>query len=152
MAGWLPLALIGPLFYAAESNFVAKVGMAGMDAVQAMFLASAVGAVICLPLALGSGQFIDPLLPWGRAEAALVASSVIHCFAYAAFVWLAARAGAVFAAQCSYVTTGAGMLWAMALLGERFSPWVWAAMAVMLLGLFLVQPRLQVVGQGGKLG
>jgi drug/metabolite transporter (DMT)-like permease len=33
------------------------------------------------------------------------------------------------------------MLWAMLLLGERFSNWIWAAMAVMLLGLFLVQPR-----------
>jgi drug/metabolite transporter (DMT)-like permease len=29
----------------------------------------------------------------------------------------------------------------MLLLGERFSAWVWAALVVMLLGLFLVQPR-----------
>jgi drug/metabolite transporter (DMT)-like permease len=31
----------------------------------------------------------------------------------------------------------------MLLLGERFSAWVWAALVVMLLGLFLVQPRLK---------
>jgi drug/metabolite transporter (DMT)-like permease len=29
----------------------------------------------------------------------------------------------------------------MVILGERFSGWVWLAMAVMFLGLFLVQPR-----------
>jgi uncharacterized membrane protein len=26
-------------------------------------------------------------------------------------------------------------------LGERFSPWVWAALAVMMVGLTLVKPR-----------
>lgn len=141
MAAFLPLAMIGPLFYAMEGNYVGRFGMAGMDAVQAMFLASAVGAVITLPLAVSTGQFIDPMQPWGRAEWALVASSVIHCFAYASYVWLAARAGAVFASQTSYIVTGTGVVWAMLLLDERFSPWVWAAMVVMLIGLFLVQPR-----------
>jgi drug/metabolite transporter (DMT)-like permease len=148
MVAFLPMALIGPLFYAAESNYVARFGMAGLDAVQAMLLASAVGAVIALPLALASGQFIDPLVPWGRAEWALVASSTLHAVVYAGYVWLAANAGAVFAAQTSYVVTGTGVLWAMLLLGERFSSWVWAALAVMLVGLFLVQPRARVPAQG----
>lgn len=141
MAAYLPVALIGPLFYAFESNYVARFGTAGMDAVQAMFLASAVGAVITLPLALGTGQFIDPTLPWTKAEWALIASSTIHCFAYASYVWLAAKVGAVFASQTSYIVTGTGVIWAMVLLGERFSPWVWAALAVMMVGLTLVKPR-----------
>lgn len=34
---------------------------------------------------------------------ALVAASIVHGFAYLAYVWLAARAGAVFAAQTSYI-------------------------------------------------
>ncbi len=141
MAAWLPVAMIGPLFYAFESNFVAKFGTAGMDAIQAMFLASAIGAAIVLPLALGSGQWIDPTQAWTRAEWALLASSVIHCFAYSSYVWLAARAGAVFASQTSYIVTGTGVIWSMLFLGERFSPWVWAALAVMMLGLTLVRPR-----------
>jgi drug/metabolite transporter (DMT)-like permease len=141
MAAYLPIALIGPLFYAFESNYVARFGTAGMDAVQAMFLASTVGAVITLPLAIGSGQFIDPTLPWSGAEWALIASSTIHCFAYASYVWLAARVGAVFASQTSYIVTGTGVIWAMLLLGERFSPWVWAALGVMMVGLTLVKPR-----------
>jgi drug/metabolite transporter (DMT)-like permease len=148
MAAFLPLALIGPLFYAMESNYVARFGTAGLDAVQAMFLASAVGALIALPLALGSGQFIDPALPWGRAEWALIGSSVVHALVYTAYVWLASRAGAVFASQTAYVVTGAGVIWAMLLLGERFSPWVWAALAVMLVGLFLVQPRPRAAQAG----
>ena len=143
MVAYLPIAMIGPLFYAFEGNYVAKFGTAGMDAVQAMFLASAVGAVIMLPVVLASGQWINPTNPWGRAEWALVVGSAVHTLCYCAYVWLAGRAGAVFAAQCGYIVTGTGVIWAMLILGERFSGWVWAALAVMMLGLFLVQPRTQ---------
>ncbi|MGQ0567687.1 MAG: DMT family transporter [Gemmobacter sp.] len=144
MVAYLPLALIGPLFYAIESNVVARFGTAGMNAVQAMFLVSVTGAVMILPVVLATGQWIDPRAPWGRAEWALIAGSVAHAVAYASYVWLASQAGAVFASQASYIVTGTGVVWAMVLLGERFSPWVWAALAVMLAGLALVQPRPRV--------
>jgi drug/metabolite transporter (DMT)-like permease len=141
MVAFLPIALIGPLCYAIESNYVARTGTAGMDAMQAMCLTSGVGAVITLPLALGSGQFIDPMQPWGPAEYALIAWSCVHAMAYSSYVWLAARAGAVFASQTSYIVTGTGVLWAMVLLNETYSAFVWGALALMLLGLALVQPR-----------
>mgnify|MGYP006215978545 CR=1 FL=1 len=76
-----------------------------------------------------------------KADAALIGCSALHGLLYATFVWLAARAGAVFSSQSSYIVTASGVIWAMLLLGERFSPWVWAAAAVMLLGISLVQPR-----------
>ena len=140
-APWIAVALVAPLFYAVEGNYVASAGTAGLDPVAALALASALGALITLPLALGSGQFIDPSRPWGPAEWALVASSLLHALAYSAYVWIAGAAGAVFAAQVSYIVTATGVLWAMAILGERFPPAVWAALGVMMLGLALVQPR-----------
>lgn len=143
MVAWLPVALVGPVFYAFEGNYVARWGTAGLDPVQAMFWASSVGALIMLPVSWLSGQWINPLPPFGVPAQALIASSVVHALVYAAYVWLAARAGAVFATQVSYIVTGSGVLWAMLLLGERFSAWIWAALAVMLLGLFLVQPRVR---------
>jgi drug/metabolite transporter (DMT)-like permease len=137
---WVAVALIGPVFYAIEATYVARNGTARMDAVEAMFGVSVVGAVIVAPLALASGQWVDPL-PFGRAEAAMAVMSVIHAVVYAAYVWLAGRAGSVFAAQSSYLITGTGVIWAMLLLGERFEPVVWLALAVMLAGVSLVQPR-----------
>lgn len=80
-------------------------------------------------------------LPPGRAEWALIATSALHSVLYATYVWLAARTGAVFASQSSYIVTAMGMVMAMLLLGERFSPWVFAAAAVMLCGVALVRPR-----------
>jgi drug/metabolite transporter (DMT)-like permease len=147
MAAYLPLAMVGPLFYAMEGTYVARNGTAGMDAVQAMFGASLVGLILCVPIMLGLGHWFAMPLPPGRAEVALMLSSAMHALLYSAFVWLAARAGAVFASQTSYVVTASGVFWAMLILGERFSPWVWAAAAVMLAGLSLVQPRLKAVRQ-----
>jgi drug/metabolite transporter (DMT)-like permease len=141
MAAWLPLALVAPFFYAVEGNFVARWGTAGCGPIEVLLGASLLGTAIVAPLALASGQWIDPRQGIGRAEAALVVSSSIHALAYAGYVWLIGRAGAVFAAQVAYVVTGTGVLWAMTLLDERYSSWVWLALGAMMAGLFLVQPR-----------
>ena len=151
MAAALPVALLGPLFYAMEGTFVSRYGMAGMDPVQAMFGASLVGLVLCLPFVLATGQWVDPLAGFGRAEGALALSSVLHGMIYATYVGLAARTGAVFATQTAYVVTASGLIWAMVLLGERFSHWIWAALVVMLLGLMLVKPRPSAKGPANGL-
>ena len=140
MVAFLPLALMGPLLYALEATFVARYGTAGMDAVQAMFGVSVLAMVVTLPLMLATGQGYVPW-PVGRTEAALIGSSALHGLLYATYVWLASRAGSVFASQSTYLVTGSGVLWAMVLLGERFSPLVWLALVVMLAGVALVRPR-----------
>ncbi|MBT8415191.1 MAG: DMT family transporter [Boseongicola sp.] len=137
---FIPLALIAPLFYGLEGNVVARWGTAGLDPVEVLFGASIVGALIALPVAVASGQFIDPRGPWGRPDYALGMSSVIHVLVYSAYVWMVGRAGPVFAVQVSYLVTGFGVGWAMLILGESYSVWVWGAMAVILTGVFLVQP------------
>jgi drug/metabolite transporter (DMT)-like permease len=140
MLGWLPVALVGPLFYAMEATYVSWRGTEGMDALQAMLGASLAGLILCAPVMLVLDQGYSPW-PLGRDDLALALSSALHALLYATYVWLAATAGAVFAAQSSYLVTAAGMLWAMVLLGERPSATVWLALAVMLAGVALVQPR-----------
>ena len=123
MLAFLPVAMIGPVFYALENTYVARSGLAGMDPIQAMLGTSLVAMVLCVPAMAVMGQwFMMPLVP-GRAEWALIASSALHALLYSSFVWLAARTGAVFASQSSYITTASGMITAMLLLDERFSPW-----------------------------
>ncbi len=141
LVAFIPLALIAPLFYGLEGNIVEKWGTGGLGAVQVLHGASLVGAVIALPLALGSGQFIDPRPPWGAPDMALLAAAVIHVLVYTSYVWMIGRAGPVFAVQVSYLVTGFGVFWAMLILGESYSLWIWAAMALILSGVLLVQPR-----------
>lgn len=141
MVIWVPVAMLAPLCYGFEGNMVAKWGTHGMGPGHVMFGASVVGSAIALPLALGSGQFINPLNGFGAPEAALVLSSVIHAVVYTSYVWLVGIAGATFAAQVAYLVTGFGVAWSMLLLGESYSAWVWSAMALIFVGMTLVKPK-----------
>jgi len=120
---------------------------------QVIFGASLLGIVITFPAAIATGQWIDPTLAFGKAEIALIVAAVLHALVYAVYVWLVGHAGSVFAAQTSYVVTGCGVLWSMWLLNETYSIWVWLALAVMMLGMFLVQPRaVRVLVPGRAMG
>ena len=61
--------------------------------------------------------------------------------AYAGYFWIVGRAGPVFAAQASYMVTAFGVIWSMLLLGEVYSPWIWAGMVVILAGMTQVLPK-----------
>jgi drug/metabolite transporter (DMT)-like permease len=141
MAAFIPFALMAPLLYATEGNLVAKWGTQGLDPMQAILGASLLGMAVTWPLAVATGQWINPMNGFGTAEAALVASAAIHGLVYAVYVWLVGRAGSVFAAQTSYVVTGCGVLWSMLLLDERYAIWVWVALGIMMIGIAMVQPR-----------
>ncbi|MYA87001.1 MAG: DMT family transporter [Boseongicola sp. SB0662_bin_57] len=150
MVAFVPLALIAPFFYGLESNLIAKWGTAGLDPVDALFGALVLGSAITFPLAQATGQFIDPRPPWALPDMALLAASLVHVMAYCIYVWMVGRAGALFAVQVSYLVTGFGVFWAMLLLGEIYSIWIWAAICLMLLGVFLVQPRPGVRALAGE--
>ncbi|WP_299554063.1 DMT family transporter [uncultured Tateyamaria sp.] len=149
---WVGVGLIAGLFYAFEGNYVARWGTAGLDAIQVLWGASIVGAIIALPLALFSGQWIDPRAPFAAPDVALVISATTHVLVYAGYVWLVGRAGPVFAVQVSFLVTLFGVFWACLILGEAYAPTVWRALALMMAGMFLVQPSRARVAEAGPLG
>ncbi|WP_415403731.1 DMT family transporter [Tateyamaria sp. SN3-11] len=138
---WLLVGLVSGLFYAFEGNYVARWGTAGLDPIQVLWGASLVGSVLALPLALASGQWIDPRISFGAPEWALVLSSTSHVLVYAGYVWLVGRAGPVFAVQISYLVTLFGIFWAKLILDEAYPAVIWGALALLLVGMYLVQPR-----------
>jgi len=137
------VAMLATLAYGAEGNFLEWTRRRGPlpDPFQILFGASLVGLGLALPLALASGQFINPLRPWGAPEWGILLISLFSTSAYSGYIWLIGHTGPVFAAQVSYLVTGFGVVWSMVLLGEAYSGWVWLALGLILSGLFLVQPR-----------
>jgi drug/metabolite transporter (DMT)-like permease len=135
------IMLLAPLLYAMEGNIVARWGTFGLDPFRTIVGASAAGAIITLPIAILSGQWINPLQGFGIPEGALALAAVIHGLVYASYVWLVGRAGSVFTSQAAYIVTAFGVVWSMLLLGERYSVFIWVALALMLGGIFLVRPR-----------
>lgn len=142
---WILIAMIAGLCYAIEGNVVARWGTLDLDAFQVLQGASITGATLVLPVALMTGQFIDPAGPWDTPKLALVASSVVNVLVYSGYIWLVGRAGAVFAVQVSYLVTGFGLIWAKVILSESYGPTLWIALALMFAGLYLVQQRPRAV-------
>ena len=138
--GFVFIALGASLCYGGEGNFLTWFGMQGLDPVQVLFGASLVGLMIAVPLAGLTGSLI-PLDNLGAPELALVSASVISWGTYATYIWVIGKAGPVFASQVAYLVTGFGVIWAMLLLGERYSIWVWMAFALMLVGIAMVKPH-----------
>ncbi len=137
--GMVLLALVSPASYAVEATWLAWRGSAGLHPFQLLFGATAVGLLAVVALAAATGQLVAPW-PLGRAEAALVGCAVLNVLAYSGYVWLIGRAGSVFASLIAYLVTGFGVLFSWLLLGERYSPLVWAALALMIAAVALVQP------------
>ena len=69
------VAVMATFTWGLEGNFLAwfneRRNMQMPDAVQILFGASVLGLVLALPLAMVSGQFINPLKPWGRPSGPL---------------------------------------------------------------------------------
>jgi drug/metabolite transporter (DMT)-like permease len=143
MLAFIPLGLIPSLMYAFEGNFVARFGTGGAGPLQLLLGASIAGVVITGPIAVGTGQWINPIHVWGIADFALIASALIHTLVYTLYVMIVRNYGPVFSVQVSYVVTASGLGWAMLILGERYSGPIWLALAVMFVGIYLVSPDLK---------
>lgn len=146
--GWVLVGALAPLFYAFEGAYVAGSTARGANALQVLWAGSLVALSVVVPLNALFGGFYLPLDGPGLAEAAIVAAGVLSMAAFAGYIALLRHSGAVFGAQVAYAVTGSGVVWAMVILGERYSMGVWAALAALFLGLFLVQPRKTLLETG----
>ncbi len=135
------VAVVAPVCYASEANYVALKAPEGTDPVSTVFLSSLIGIAFVAPLAIGSGQWIDPTEEFGKPEWALVASAIIHAITYCAYLWLIRFGGPVFSVQMAYPVTLSGVFLSMYFLDETYSGWVWGALIAVIIGLVLVQPR-----------
>lgn len=135
------IALVAPFCYGVEGNYIAKWAPQEVDPVGTLLGASVLGSLIMGPVAVVTNSWIDLLIPWEGPEWALFYSSIFHVTAYTGYIWLVGVAGAVFSSQIAYVVTIAAVFLSALILSETYSVWVWSALALMLLGLSLVQPR-----------
>ena len=133
------VALLAPVSYGIEATYLAWRGPHGLHPFQVLLGATVLGLAALVPLAAATGQLFAPW-PFGRAEAALLATAVLNTLAYSGYVWLIGRAGSVFASLISYLVTGFGVVFARLLLGESYSALVWASLALMVAAIALVQP------------
>ncbi len=141
MVGWVLFALIAPLCYG-----FANVLVAILRPPESISIPLAAGLLLCasalllaIMAATDSWWFFDAGLDDGGL--ALIGVTVINAIFWILFFEIIRLAGPVFFASYNYISPLAGIGWAVLIFGERHSPWIWGALALMFAGLFLVTTR-----------
>ena len=141
LTGWLLISLFIPTCYAIESLVIAIRRPPEGDAislVSGMLLSS---ALVLLPVVLLRGS-ADALIPgWDTVSVAVGGIAIINVAAYVIFLYLISAAGPVFATFAGYLNMVAGVIWGILLWQESHSSWVWAAVVLLAVAMFLVSER-----------
>ncbi len=140
-APWFLLALLTPAFYAATNVVAARLrppDSRSAPLAAGMLLAA---ALLLAPVVWQLDVLYWPRLPAGPAEIGIGGQIVVSSIAYFIFFEVLRLAGPVFMSFTGYIVTLTGIGWGVLLFGERHSPWVWGAAALIFTGLALVNLR-----------
>jgi drug/metabolite transporter (DMT)-like permease len=140
---WVLLACLSSLCYAAENIYLTRKTISDIGPIRIACGMNVMAIVLLGPLAIAFDQMFLPTLPFTTLEWSLIGLGGISAIAYTLYVLTVKRYGPVFASQVGYLVTISGVFWGMAIFSEVHSTWVWASLALMMIGLALVSPRQQ---------
>jgi drug/metabolite transporter (DMT)-like permease len=135
---WMTLAFLAPVALALGNVYRKADWPPGAIAPALAAGTQGFAALVFLPLMLGLGQGYAPGPALDQAGLAIVALMLLAGLAQAIYFELQRVASPVYFSQISYVTTFAGLAVGVLGFGERYSPWIWAAIPVTVGGLLLV--------------
>ncbi len=138
---WILLALLSCCFYTLENLFVEKRISAEVYMPLLLGGGMLIAALLMLPFVVATGAWVTLSVPLDKAEWSVIFMILASGSAYLMYLILIRRAGAVFASLTGYVVTLSGVFWGIAIFAESHSQWIWLALLVMIIGMFLVTPR-----------
>jgi drug/metabolite transporter (DMT)-like permease len=133
------LALVAGMLWGLTTVVIRTMGLIQMNPVRLLFLQTAVTAV-ALPFAsLALGEvWAWPTENWAYASLAFQ-TVVIATLSYLAWMWLLVHYPATQISAFSFLTPVFGVIFGAAWLSERITPTLWAGLALVCVGLVLVQ-------------
>ena len=138
---WVLLALNCALCYALENIYIDRLALQNFGPIRLVCAVSLVSAIITFLLSLVMDQFFI-LQPTNLyLFISTLGLGFISATAYSIFIYLIGRAGSVFSSQVGYLVTFFGVVWGIIILGESHSVFVWISLAMIMMGIFLVQPK-----------
>ena len=140
-AYWVLLMIVASACYAAETLIIDSQTPPNINSFVVVTGMLVAASLIMTPLVWLTGTF--ETLPWPptHSTTAIIGMAVITATAVGLFYRLIVTTGPIFAAQTAYLVTLAGVVWGIIIYDEKHSVWIWSALAIMILALFLVQPR-----------
>ncbi len=140
-AFWAVVALGVPLGYAIVDLIIALGRQNAIGPSTTLGLASIAGLTIIVPLAWLQDAFVPFSMLSKGALLGVTLWGVLDWIGMLVFVQLIRTAGPVFGSQTAYVQTIAGIGISFAVLGESLAPNVWIALAIIIVGMLLVEPK-----------
>ena len=138
MVGWVLLVLVAPVIYASHNVLIERYWPRGCNSLTLSAGGLFVGALALLPaIAVTDSWWAFPS-GIGVGEWALIGSTLIVAVSSLLFFEVVRRAGAVFASTGTYIEALAAIGWGILLFDERHSAWIWASVAALMVGLYLV--------------
>ena len=138
---WVLLALNCALCYALENIYIDRLALQNFGPIRLVCAVSFVSAIITFLLSLLMDQFFILQSTNLYLFISTLGLGFISATAYSIFIYLIGRAGSVFSSQVGYLVTFFGVVWGIIILGESHSVFVWLSLAMIMLGIFLVQPK-----------
>ena len=138
MAPWLLMAFGAPLCWACCNVFIAMLRPPESQPIPLTCGVFACASILMLPvMAVTDNWWIfDATMTDG--DWALIATIVIDAIFFVLMFEIIRIAGPVFFSTSGYFGTLMGLGWAALYFGEVPSSWIWAAIAILFFGLFLV--------------
>ena len=138
---WVLLALNCALCYALENIYIDRLALQNFGPIRLVCAVSFVSAIITFLLSLVMDQFFILQPTNFYLFISTLGLGFISATAYSIFIYLIGRAGSVFSSQVGYLVTFFGVVWGIIILGESHSVFVWISLAMIMMGIFLVQPK-----------
>jgi drug/metabolite transporter (DMT)-like permease len=135
---WAAALLLVPTCYALSNVVAATWQPPGADSMALACGTLLASASVLLPIALLAGHLAPPPEGWGAAVPWIVFQGALQATAFLLFFRLMGRRGGVFTSQVGYIVTLSGLVWGLALFGERPGWLTIPAVTLVLLGLWLV--------------
>ena len=138
---WVLLALNCALCYALENIYIDRLALQNFGPIRLVCAVSFVSAIITFLLSLVMDQFFILQPTNFYLFISTLGLGFISATAYSIFIYLIGRAGSVFSSLVGYLVTFFGVVWGIIILGESHSVFVWISLAMIMMGIFLVQPK-----------
>ena len=141
MAGWFILSLIAPLLFASANICAALLAPRdGSTAGTGAGILLGAALVLAVTMLVTRQGYWFPSFP-NAGDWAILCAAAINAAFILMFLEILRMAGPVFFAQFNYLAVAAGIGWSFALFGERLGLYIWAALALMFVGVLLTTFR-----------
>jgi drug/metabolite transporter (DMT)-like permease len=143
MVPWVLLSLVTPVLYATNSILSQRWRPEGTHSLAAAFGMMLFASLASAPFMVATGS-VYPLLANGMTvtDLAMLGQIAVTCVAYVFYFEIIRRAGPVYIGQVSYVVIVFGLFWGWVIFNENPSPWIFGAVACVLIGVGLVNRKL----------